>query len=150
MKCFKRNPFSKPKLILFLVFLFFVISLCAFIIGFEMYLNENELLEKNFKNEEFLFYVYFLSNIGLGVFFFFLGKNLLNYKKWTWFFLMGSNFVSLITIFYRLIITLLVISYSEITEDVLNGVILNFIFALVYIYLIIYFLEEKIKNLFTN
>jgi hypothetical protein len=150
MKIFWRNTFSKPKIILFLVFLFFCVSFFAFIIGFEMYLNDKELLENKFKKEEFWFYTYFISIVGFGLFFFFLGKSLFNYKKWSWFFLVGSVFISLISVLYKLMTIFIVLLSFELSKEILNILIINMIYSVIYIYLLQYFLEEKIKNLFTN
>ena len=150
MKFFEKNALSKPKLILFLVFLFICVSIFSFIIGFQMYLNEENLLKENFKDESFVFYAYFIAVIGLGLFFLYLGKSLLKCKKWSWFFLLGSFFISLIGVMYRLLLILIIIftEVTEITSETLNMMIINFIYASIYIYLMKYFLDEKIKKLF--
>lgn len=65
-------------------------------------------------------------------------------------FLVGSVFISLISVLYKLMTIFIVLLSFELSKEILNILIINMIYSVIYIYLLQYFLEEKIQNLFSK
>lgn len=143
----KEKILSKPKIVIGLSILFFLLSIFAAITGFEMYLNENELIKNNFENNSHSFYFLFAIVSGISIFFCLLAKGLWNLKEWSRYFILGSSFISVLSVTYYIV----VISYYIIDKNFINTdkqlemLLLNIVYLIIYLLLIKYFLRPDVE-----
>ena len=92
-----------------------------------------------------------MTNIGLTSFFYYLGLSLLKFKNWSRYFILGSSFVSIISVLYKVIMLFLVL-FSENNFDIkmIEYLSINCVYLLIYVIVIKYFLLLKIEMLFDN
>ena len=142
---------SKPKFIIILAIIFLIVSILSSFSVIEMLINREKLLKENFENNYFLFIVLLMTNIGLTSFFYYLGLSLLKFKNWSRYFILGSSFVSIISVLYKVIMLFLVL-FSENNFDIkmIEYLSINCVYLLIYVIVIKYFLLLKIEMLFDN
>lgn len=148
----KEKILSKPKIVIGLSILFFLLSIFAAIIGFEMYLNESDLIKNNFDNNSQSFYFLFSTVSGISIFFCLLSKGLWNLKEWSRYFILGSSFISSLSVTYYIV----VLSYYIIDKNFINidkqleMLLLNIVYLIIYLLLIKYFLRPDVEIQFKN
>lgn len=149
MKFLKELTINKPIFIVILAIIFFIMSIFASLIGFNLYLNEKNLLKSDFLDNEVNFYLLFISVNGLFFFFFFLAKGLWQLQGWTRYFMLGSSFISLIYTVYNIIIYILMRKLKMNSEG-LEFIFLNNIYIFIYLFILNYFNYYKIEEKFNK
>ena len=117
-----------------------------------MFVYEDKLLKENFLNNEKMFYLFFIIVNGISFFFFYLSKGLWNLKEWTRYFILGSSFISLIYNIYNICTLFYFIIFTEIKDKNAQTslLLLNFIYALIYIGLLKYFTLPRVQAFFNK
>lgn len=143
---------GKSIVIIVIAIIFFIISVLFSLIGFEMFVYEDQLLKENFVNTEALFYLLFVAVNGISFFFFYLSKGLWKLKEWTRFFILGSSFLSLLYVIYNITTLTYFIIFKEVKNEDENLYLLvfNFLSSLTYISLLKYFTLSRIELLFNK
>ena len=149
-KYLKEEIILRPKIIVVLTIIFLMVSVLASLTGFEMYLNEEEILKENFKDNEMLFYFLFIVTNGISIFFLFLARALWKLKEWARYFILGSSFLSALYVIYHICIScyLMVINHYSLTETQIKLLALNFLYLIIYMGLLKYFSLPRIESQF--
>lgn len=147
MKFLKELTINKPIFIVILSIIFLIISVLASLIGFNIFLNEENLLKKDFLNNEIIFYLLFISVNGLVFFFFFLARGLWLLEGWTRYFMLGSSFISLIYTIYHILIYIIIKDF-KVTNEGLLALLINSIYIFIYLLILKYFKSPQIEKIF--